>query len=417
MIIDLKNLKLLPFAFCFTAIVQASMTLSNFSMFAPLSFLCQGLVILGFLIMAAMMLRHPTVSLFDLAVYSFFILLILFSFIRRSDFKNAIYVSMNIWLVLLLFNYYRHNIKFIMQSFAIAFSFCIYANSFLPLLFPDIIFSANNVLNSFLLGGNHNQMGSRMIVAIAASLLCSHYNRYWLVNSVLLIVVSILTLSFVESMTSLAAIAAFAVIILTPSRQLKKVVAVGYLVFFILFQVFVVFSGEGLHNNELAVYVIEDQLGKDMTFTGRTTLWDASARVIANSPLIGYGYVDMDWYLANMATIGMGSHNFVYALLIYGGITLLGLFIFIFIVTLRKLLHKADSTALTLFMAIDTLLVMSLMETYPLFFIFFLLTLAYYYPRIRESWQKNDLEAEPDEEKEKALETLEAQIEAQIEGK
>lgn len=388
MIIDLKNLKLLPFALCFIVVIQTCMAFTEYPMLQPLSYISLGLVILGFIIMTGMMLRHPRITLFDLAVITFYSLIILFSFVKRTDFKNAIYIAIPIWIVVLLMNYYKNQTKLLMQSLAIGFSFCIYANLFLPLLFPDIIFSANNFLNSFLLGGNHNQMGGRILVGIAVNLLCIPYHRRWLINSVFLIIVSILTLGLVMSMTSLAAISAFVIIILFPTRQLKKALAIAYLAFFVLFQVFIVFSGEGLHNNELAVYVIEDLLGKDMTFTGRTTLWDAAARVFADSPLIGYGFVDKDWYFTNMTTYAIGPHNFVYALLIYGGITLLGLFVIILFVAIRKLLQQADNMALMLFLAIDTYMMMSAMEVYPLFFIFLLLTLAYYYPRIRESWNQ-----------------------------
>ena len=75
-----------------------------------------------------------------------------------------------------------------------------------------------------------------------------------------------------------------------------KVGIVSLLGFVFIFQVLVCFQGKGIEQNPLAVYFVEDILGKDITFTGRIYMWDAAAKVFAESPLYGYGSVDKDWY-------------------------------------------------------------------------------------------------------------------------
>ena len=68
----------------------------------------------------------------------------------------------------------------------------------------------------------------------------------------------------------------------------------------ILFQILVCFNGKGIENNKFMVWFIEDVLGKDITFTNRTQLWDAALRVIVDSPIWGYGFPDKIWYLSKM---------------------------------------------------------------------------------------------------------------------
>lgn len=66
----------------------------------------------------------------------------------------------------------------------------------------------------------------------------------------------------------------------------------------------------------MAVYIIEDVLGKDITFTNRTQLWDAAGKKFVESPILGYGFVDKEWYLANMESFAIGPHNFIYSILL-----------------------------------------------------------------------------------------------------
>ena len=57
-------------------------------------------------------------------------------------------------------------------------------------------------------------------------------------------------------------------------------------------------------------------------------------------------------------------------------------------------MQYTDKTSVTLMMGITTLLFMMTMEVYPYFFIFYLLTLAYYYPELDNIWQSKKIEKE-----------------------
>ncbi len=379
-----KELKFIPFLMCSLSVVNATVSFTVYGFLQPISYIVLGLCILSFLVLILFSLRRPVISLFGLVTTMFLLLLISFTVINGTDLKNALYVALNIWLFLLLLQYYKDNLPLIVQSFAFAYSICIIANGLQLLLFPDLLFSAENTFDSFLLGGNYNQMGCRFLTGIVTSMLCIRYSKWWIYNTALLIIISVLTLLLVGSMTSLSIILLFTVFLLTPYPKLLKLAFVGFFIFFLLFQLFVVFNGNGLHNNELAVYIIIDLIGKDITFTNRTEMWDSALRVISDSPIIGYGYVDSDWYYTNMSTAALGPHNFILSVLIFGGIALLTTYIGIVFMAFRKMISHTDSIGIKLLLGITSLMFMMCFEVYPLYFIFMLLAFAYYYPQLQQ---------------------------------
>ena len=148
-----------------------------------------------------------------------------------------------------------------------------------------------------------------------------------------------------------------------------------------LFQVFVCFQGKGIEQNPLAVYFVEDILGKDITFTGRTYLWDAAAKIFVNSPFYGYGYVDRDWYYSHMSTFAMGTHNYIWAVLVTGGVLLLTVLSYICFLSFSRLFTTSDRYVILIYAVAAVLFMMMLMENYPHLLVFTLLLLAAFAPR------------------------------------
>lgn len=377
--IHLKELTFMPFAMCCLLISQVSVSFSMFSILQMASYVVLGLCIVSFLIMLSLFATNPKMSHLGLGISIYYMLLITFSLLNSTDFKNAIYECVDVSLLLLLFNYYHERTGMLIKSMAFMMSVWIFINLAFMLVMPTWMFAGkDDSLGTFLLGGNYNGMGPRFLCGIVLSMLCNKYGWLWRLNTILICIVSIISLALVGSMTSLSSIILFLCICLIPSTQLKKWIIVCFFAAIILFQMIVVFSGESLHNNEFAVWFIEDVLEKDMTFTNRTGMWDSAARVVEKSPIFGYGMVDKDWYFTNMSTFAIGPHNFIYALLIYGGIILVLNYFAIFYVAIRRLLTYTERETILIFLAIATLHFMMLMEVYSTFFIFLLLTLAYH---------------------------------------
>lgn len=320
----------------------------------------------------------------------FAMMLLGLTIVGANDLKNAVYQSLSLILVLFLIYHYRNNLKFILPALTAAFSLCIYVNFVHMMLHPMMwMLEDDRDISGFLLGGNYNQMGCRILLSWVLNMLVIRYSRLWILNMIVLVGIGIATLAIVQSMTSLSVICVFLLYLLVPSVRLKRMGIYGFFAIFLIFQFFVVFSGKGIENNSLARYIVEDVLNKDITFTNRTFLWDASLDKIAESPIIGYGIVDADWYVSKLTSVAIGPHNFLLNVLVNGGVALFGLLMVIYYFAISTINRYREVMALNILFAIACLFVMMLMEVYSYNIVFLLLALAYYYPEYRKQTMKD----------------------------
>ena len=341
--------------------------------------------LLCFVLLSYFYVRQRKMTIFDLLVFTYVLALSLITLLSGTDVSGAIHRSIEVMTLIMIFNYFSDRISLVIKTMALTFSFCIYLNSIIMLLLPDWMTDAYNQFDSYLIGGNYNQMGGRMLPGLVLNILCVSYGRRWWVNLIAYFVMSMWSLGIVGSMTSLASLIIFAIFCMLKSSSLRSIALGGYFAVYVLFQVFVVFSGGGLKDNPLAVYLIKDVMNKDMTFTNRTVLWDAAGRIFGESPLIGYGWVPGEWYVAHMTNVAIGPHNFIYSILVNGGIVLLSILISLVVVSLKNNNFKTSYYSWILVSGIMTYAFMMLMEVYPFFFLFLLLAVTYYYNRCQET--------------------------------
>lgn len=388
--IDLKKMTLVPSAMIFLVVVNNCMSFYAIEM-SLMSYGMLALNILSFLVMAVFTLRHKTMTRYGFLYVLFMTLIAVISLVQATDFKNSLYTAFAIWFFLLIMRYYRERPKMVMRAFSIALSFCVYVNLYDMAIHPDKWLTRE--ATGYLLGNNYNQIGCRLIVALIANSVCMNYGRLWKVNHVLLLIVSIATLAMVGSMTSLSMVSLYAVYCLVPSSHLRNIGLHGLFVLFLFFQIFVVFNGKGLENSDLARYIIEDVLHKDITFTGRTFMWDSAMNSISGSPIWGWGLVDQQWYMSRMSSFAFGPHDFILAILINGGLLLLGLYIAICYASYKPM-HMCRNTynaQLVLFGTV-TLWFMALMEMYPYPIMFLPLMFTYYYREYTSKPSTTDVE-------------------------
>ena len=378
--INLRQSWLIPFVAI--ALLMTKMTVAFFDMEMFLaSYVAQAGMLAAFLIALFLVIRDKKIHSYDLLVFAFMMFLEVVSLMNGTDWKNWFYVALTISTYLLLFNYYQDKYYTILLSILFVLSVAIYCQLFQCVLHPEkwIVEDAKDI-HGFLLGGNYNHIGSRVIVALAVNIITANHNKWLKYNLALLIVCSFAILFMVRSMTSLSCMFLFLFLYLIRNQKLLSLGIVSLYIGAILFEVIVCFSGTGLQNNELASWFIKEVLGKDMTFTGRTYMWDSALRVIAESPVWGYGFVDREWYLSHMSTLAIGAHNYILNVLIFGGIILLALYIATIAKSIWHLSNINDIYAKRLMMAFGVLTIMMLFEVYETPFVFLLLTIMYYYP-------------------------------------
>lgn len=378
---DFRKLTLLPFVMIVAVVVNESIYINALEM-NVLSYAFQGLVLLSFALMSLFYFRQGTTSWFVFVVIVLHVLLLSFTILNGTEVKKAAYLGCSIIFLAMVCDYYKARFEMLVVSFAIAFSVCVYLNLLYLMAHPELWIVDDLKSNQgYLLGSNYNGMGCRLLCAVCTSFFCLKYSKWWWLNAIPVTLISIVTLALVRSMTSLTGILLFVVCSLFHSQKLLKMAIVSMMSFFLLFQVLVCFQGRGLEHNELAVYFIEEVLGKDITFTHRTYLWDAASRIVAESPIYGYGLVTRDWFNSHMSSIAMGPHNYIWAVLIQGGVTLLALFTYFCYMSFSRLMGTTDRYVLLFYAAAAVLFIMMTMEAFPSAFIFILLILAFFAPR------------------------------------
>ncbi|WP_297044280.1 O-antigen ligase family protein [Leyella stercorea] len=325
--------------------------------------------------------------------FLYLFILIGLTVVNVNDIRNAIYNSVFIWLMLLIMRYYRHRMDMVIKCFTVAFTVCVWIN-FVHLVTHPLLWLVDDYKDAtgYLFGNNYNQMGCRMMVALASNVLCLRYSRIWLINFIALAIVIIASLAMVGSMTSLSMILVFLVCCLLPTSKLRMTAICGLFVVFLLFQIFVVFNGRGLENNGLAVYIVEDVLKKDLTFTYRTHMWESALKIIEESPIWGWGFADADWFKANMSAFAIGPHNFILSILIHGGVILLSIYIMICSKVVKTIMpYLKIKNMQLLLLAVACLWVMSLFEMYPYTIMFYALALLYYSHYVYADADKSNL--------------------------
>ena len=356
------------------------------------SYLSLAITIMSFVLALTLIIRASNISRLSLFAAFFLFLVEAVSLAIGVEWKDWIYTIVDVALLMFLFHYYSGNLHPLLTGAVIGFSLCIYAQLFQCITNPDMWLIVDEKTNvGYLLGGNYNSIGCRVLVALLTGILSLKISKWWWINLVPLIASGVTILFMVQSMTSVTCILLMILLCLLPSRNLQRLACFSILVIVVLFEVFVCFQGKGFENNDLARWFLIDILGKDMTFTNRTNMWDAALRVIGESPIWGYGYVTEKWFFSNMSSQAIGSHNFILGILINGGIIGLGLYLYTFYLALRKLIAYKDYYSNVIFIGIASLSIMMLMEYYPVQFPFYLFTLAYYYEQITEATTKPKL--------------------------
>ena len=378
--IDLSKGVIVPFLMIFSVVVNMSVDITILEM-PILSYLVLAVALLSFVVMAVFYVRTRAISRYVGIVILFELLLFTSTVINGTDVKNSFYQGCMVIFITMAVDYFRDRFYFLIAAFALAFSFCTYLNFFHMMTHPELWIVDDLKSNQgYILGGNYNGMGCRLLCAVAISVVCVRYSKWWLLNAIPVTLVSIVTLAIVKSTTSMAGILLFLLFCFIPSRQLAKIGIIALIATVMVFQIFVCFQGKGIENNAMAVWLVEDVLGKDITFTNRTYLWDAASKVFVESPIYGYGLVDRDWYFSHMSSIAKGPHNFIWAILIYGGILLLTVFTCICYMVFVRLPGINDKRALLMYAVSAVMFMMMTMEAYPPPFILTLLSLAFFAP-------------------------------------
>lgn len=377
--INFKSQRALPFVMALTLGLYASVSFNAVEMHA-MSYLTLAAMLAVSALTALLTARQHVIRRLDLLVMLYWGLVLAVSLTSDADLKEGVYNALAACLLVLTFGYYDDKIPAMLCGLLCAFSIAAYAQLFQLVANPSLwLIPDTSTATGYLLGGNYNQIGPRLMAALFTNIMCLRLSRWFWINLVPLFVSETAILMMAQSRTSLTCIILFALICLIPMLRLQRKAVWCVLAAAVAFEVLVCFNGKGFENNGLVRWFLIDVLNKDVTFTGRTFLWDAATGVFMKSPLIGYGFVTGEWYLTHMSSSAIGPHNFVMNVMIQGGLMSLTIYIGILFMSMSRAAAWHDKYANIVLAAIAVLCVMMLMEVYNMFFILYFCTMAYHY--------------------------------------
>lgn len=259
-----------------------------------------------------------------------------------------------------------------------------YTNLVSIILFPKGIYRSYRsplvpaYTKNWLLANRNDFIPYFLFFALIAFLYRQHGGKRWREWGIY--IACLVSVFLVNSSTS---IVGFTVLLVTFGViKNKKIIFNTYFLVFlnlILFLAIVVFRLQNLFS-----FLIVDILGKSLTFTGRTILWDRIMPMPRDKFLLGFG-VQPDGILQIMFGLNYAgqAHNLIYNHLYRGGIVYLGLYLAAMILVYRQI-HKYEThiEAQAVLIVLFVFQIIALMEPYEkTYFIYAIYFIAYYVNR------------------------------------
>ena len=121
-----------------------------------------------------------------------------------------------------------------------------------------------------------------------------------------------------------------------------------------------------LRIQEKFAYIIKILLKKDLTFTGRTLIWDNTIKYIKRRPFFGYGVEPYDIRgLKNNNLAAIFAHNQILEIIYQGGLILYVLYSYLMLIIYKKFKEYKDNNVIKIFsIYFLALFIMMLTEVY-----------------------------------------------------
>jgi O-antigen ligase len=266
----------------------------------------------------------------------------------------------------------KNNTKTFLNSFEFLLFILAFINLITILLHPDGLYvnSTGYYSNWFLGYKNTHILFLMPLTLISLSNSYLKFNRLKFRNYIV-ILLSIVSTVLVENSTGLVGLLIIISFITLPKKikDFKIFNIMNYFMVYISSFIFIVV----LRLQNYFSFFIVDFLHKDLTFTGRTYIWDSVIETIKYKLILGHGLVTFH-YMANVYT----THNSLLDLLYKTGIIGFVSYIIIIYKSLKELYKYRDyKIAKFISIVLFTYFIMMLTEAYPYDFIIFILISVY----------------------------------------
>lgn len=218
-------------------------------------------------------------------------------------------------------------------SMMFIFELLIYINLFIMITTPQGLYGDESGSRHYWLFGHQNQTILYVVIAIMLAVLYMQmrkqiYGQSYSIRSIALIIASVSSIFYIWSVTSLVGIFVILAVILLDKFNIRLTIWQGIILSLVIFFGIIVFRYQMLFSD-----FIQNILQRDVTFTGRTAIWDEALSYIKEKPIFGYG---VESYAVTNLRFGFNTTHCKHLYALYqGGIVLFLIQIGIFVSVAR----------------------------------------------------------------------------------
>ena len=320
------------------------------------------------------LLRRGKIDKFILFVILFYCSLLFSTFYFSQSYVNLIYEFASIlsWIVLFKINMLDNKDKFL-TTLENTFFILLLINFITIILFPGGFYlNSSGYSGNYFLGYDNNLI-TYIFPALALSFTNSlNKNGKIGLKSIFLLIISFCSIIFTWSATGVVSMVIMIVLFFAYTINKKNFPIKKYIVVALSLFIGIVF----LRFQNIFSFIIEGWLKKDLTFTGRTYIWDIFIGEIKKSILIGHGIVDSKYLIR---TLNAGhAHNYFLQILYQGGLVTFSMFLGFFFSAINKVKDCKEKKYVGI--VIFAYLISFIFEAYSLTnMLIIVLLIAYYY--------------------------------------
>lgn len=269
----------------------------------------------------SIMIKRNKISSSLIFITIYCVILLFSTAYNEIDMLLAIKKCIKLMTICIFVEYYSREsrVKFVFTA-SIFFKFMIYINFISIIIFPSgmLMIGIYNNIPNWILGYKNS-----FFWFILPGLVLNEFNKY--INGIHFITFSdifLWTISFFSvaiigeaSATSAFCLIAFFFYMIVFYNHIK----VTYAMYICIFVIFIIVSIFLLNNKNFDLFKpIFALFGKNVTLTGRLTIWNLTENFILKQPIIGYGVESID--VVSQKIIGGHSHNIILWVLYQGGL-------------------------------------------------------------------------------------------------
>ena len=184
--IVLNSSKIIPFSLMVFFAIYASFDLTAVNL-QMASYAILAATLIGGAFMLYKIIREKTIPKSDLVIYIFLTIIAISSFVHGTDAKNWIYLCISILLIRSAFYFYENHIQYLILGLASGFNIGLFLQLYQLITQPDIwIIPDTKEVAVYILGGNYNQIGIRILISLVINYLCIKivyiYEKIFIIN-------------------------------------------------------------------------------------------------------------------------------------------------------------------------------------------------------------------------------------------